>query len=135
MSPGMRGNLVSSIRMPTRDPYKPLPPCAMRDLSVVMARNLVQSAPTKKRAPEGARFHSRFPACAGIELIRQPIELGGVAARHREFDVGRQVAELVVDILRRFRPDTIGMREVRAPHQGLDAHILDQLGADAVVLE
>src|SRR5689334_24245285 len=39
------------------------------------------------------------------------------------------------DVLRRFRPDAVRMREVGTPHQRLDAHILDQLGADAVVLE
>jgi hypothetical protein len=39
----------------------------MRDLSVVMARNLVQSAQTKKRAPEGARFIcGSIPAEAGM---------------------------------------------------------------------
>ena len=50
-------------------------------------------------------------------------------------DVGRQVAELLGDVLGGVRPHAVGVRVVGAPHQGLDAHVVDQLGADAVELE
>src|SRR5439155_23245928 len=43
ISPGMRGNLVSRIRMPTREPYSPLPPWAVREGS-----NSVISAPDQR---------------------------------------------------------------------------------------
>src|SRR5215469_18488040 len=47
-------------------------------------------------------------------------------------DLGRQVAELLLDVLRGLRPHAVAVRIVGAPHQRLDAHVLDELGADAV---
>src|SRR5262245_8883934 len=70
-----------------------------------------------------------------LSLVHQPVELAGVFAGDLVGYVGRQVAELFGDVFRRIRPDAVGMRVVRAPHQGFDSHVLDQLGADAVVLE
>src|SRR5439155_8108572 len=35
----------------------------------------------------------------------------------------------------RLGPHAVAVRVVGAPHQGLDAHVLDELGADAVELE
>src|SRR5213594_1392738 len=67
--------------------------------------------------------------------LHQPVELPRVLARDLVRDVGRQVAELLGDVLRRLRPDAVGMRVVGAPHEGLDAHVVDQPGTDAVVLE
>src|SRR3989475_9680577 len=67
--------------------------------------------------------------------LHQPVELPRVLARDLVRDVGRQVAELLGDVLRRLRPDAVGMRVVGAPHERLDAHVVDQPGADAVVLE
>src|SRR5262245_46655566 len=69
----------------------------------------------------------------GKTLVDQAVELAGVLAGDLMGDVGRQVAELLGDVFRGIGPDAVGMRIVGAPHQGLDAHILDQLGADAVV--
>src|SRR3954452_7042629 len=74
-------------------------------------------------------------ASADLASVDQPVELARVLAGHLVGDVGRQMAELLVDVLLRLRPDTVGTREVGAPHQGLDPHTLDQLGADPVVLE
>src|SRR5437016_10982154 len=67
--------------------------------------------------------------------LDQPVELPRVLARDLVRDVGRQVAELLGDVFRRLGPDAVGVRVVGAPHQRLDAHVLDQLGADAVVLK
>src|ERR1700704_3987772 len=65
----------------------------------------------------------------------QAIELSGVLAGDLVDDVRREMAELLLDVTRRLRPDPIGMRIVRAPHERLDAHLLDQLGADRIDLE
>src|SRR6516225_1532891 len=81
--------------------------------------------PCSRRAGEGVE----------VPLVDQTVELAGVLAGHLAGDFGGQVAELLVDVLLRFRPYPIGMRVVGAPHQGLDPHLLDQLGADAVELE
>src|SRR5579885_1801656 len=126
MSPGMRGNRASSIRMPTRAPYSALPPWAMRDGSLVAA-SLKRKRGAARRTPSAPPWWPR--------LVDQPVELAGVLAGHLVDHLGRQMAELVVDVLLRLRPHPVRMREVRAPHQRLDAHVLDQLGADAVVLE
>src|SRR5439155_5246872 len=67
--------------------------------------------------------------------LQQPVELARVLARDLVRDVGRQVAELLFDVLRRLGPHAVAVRVVRAPHERLDAHVLDQLGADAVELE
>src|SRR5215469_14992383 len=59
ISPGMRGNRVSSIRMPTAAPYSVLPPQAIRVLSVIslvphwractsLAHNPVEDPPTEE---------------------------------------------------------------------------------------
>src|SRR6185436_19428345 len=68
-------------------------------------------------------------------VSQQPVELAGVLAGDLVRDVGRQVAELLLDVLRRLGPHAVAVRVVRAPHERLDAHVLDELGADAVELE
>src|SRR5215475_13067020 len=65
----------------------------------------------------------------------EPVELAGVLAGDLVHDVGRQMPELLLDEAGRLRPDTVRVRIVRAPHERLDAHVLDELGADAVELE
>src|SRR6185436_18880245 len=47
----------------------------------------------------------------------------------------RQVAELLLDVLRGLRPDPIAVRIVRAPHERVRADLVDELGADPVELE
>src|SRR2546425_11965621 len=68
-------------------------------------------------------------------LVDQPVELAGVLTGDLGDDVRGQVAELLGDIFRRLGPDTVGMRIVGAPHERLDADIVDQLGADRIELE
>src|SRR5262249_15767030 len=65
----------------------------------------------------------------------EPVELAGVLAGDLVHDVGRQMPELLLDEAGRLRPDTVRVRIVRAPHERLDAHVLDQLGADRIELE
>src|SRR5499427_1764008 len=72
---------------------------------------------------------------AGPALRDQAVELPGVLTGDLAHDVGGQVAELLLDVLRRFRPDSVWMRVVRPPHQRLHADVVDELGADAVELE
>ena len=83
----------------------------------------------------GPKAEVAGPALWVLTLVHQAVELAGVLAGDLVGDVARQVAELLGDVFRGIRPDAVGMRIVGAPHQGLDAHILDQLGADAVVLK
>src|SRR5207245_1428782 len=61
----------------------------------------------------------------------QPVELARVLARHLVSQLRGQMAELLVDVLGRLRPHAVPVRIVRAPHQRLHAHVVDQLGADA----
>src|SRR5260370_15110389 len=68
-------------------------------------------------------------------LIHQAVELGGVLAGDLVDHLRRQSGELLVDVFCRFLPDAVRMRVIRAPHDGLDADIVDQLGADRVELE
>src|SRR5437870_13181893 len=68
-------------------------------------------------------------------LVDQPVELAGVLAGDLGDDVRGQVAELLGDVLRRLRPDTVGMRVVGAPHERLHADVVDELGADGIELE
>src|SRR4029453_7441481 len=65
----------------------------------------------------------------------QAVESPGVVTRDHPRDLGRQLLELLADVLLRLRPDPVGVRIVRPPHQRLRAHLVDELGADAVVLE
>src|SRR5215468_12392865 len=68
-------------------------------------------------------------------LLDQAVELPRVLARDLVRHLRGQVPELLLDVLRRLRPHTVAVRIVRAPHERLHAHVLDQLGADAVELE
>src|SRR2546422_1231589 len=65
----------------------------------------------------------------------QPVEPSRVLTRHLPRDVVGKMLELLGDVLGRLRPHAVGVRIVTAPHQRLDAHLVDQLGADPVVLE
>src|SRR5262245_31181473 len=85
--------------------------------------------PASGRRPRGP------PAEDCGRSANQAVEAAGVLARHLVGDVVRQVLELLADVLRRLRPHTVGMRIVRAPHERLHAHLVDELGAHAVVLE
>src|SRR5262245_63530415 len=65
----------------------------------------------------------------------QPVELARVVAGDLPNRLGRQVTELLLDVLRGLGPHAIRMRVVGAPHEGLHAEVVDELGADGVELE
>src|SRR5437667_11293485 len=67
--------------------------------------------------------------------LHQSVELPRVLARDLVRDIGRQVAALLGDVLRRLRPDAVWMRVVGAPHDRLGAHLGDQARPDADVRE
>src|SRR4051794_11590406 len=67
--------------------------------------------------------------------VHQPVELRGVLAGDLVHGLGREAGELLLDILRAFRPDAVRVWVVGAPHQGFNPHLLDQLRPDAVELE
>src|SRR5579862_4717577 len=46
------------------------------------------------------------------QSVDQIVELAGILAGHLVGGFGRQVRELLVDVLLRFRPHPVGMREV-----------------------
>src|SRR6266571_7832070 len=68
-------------------------------------------------------------------LFQESVELPGILARDLAHDVGRQVAELLLDILAGLGPYAVGVRVVGGPHERLGAHLVDELGTDAVELE
>src|SRR5262245_23126021 len=87
--------------------------------------------PERVRAGRAAAPPRRAPP----RLLHQAVELPRVLAGDLVDDVGGQVAELLLDILRRLGPDAVGVRVVRGPHERLHAHLVDHLGADPVELE
>src|SRR5215470_18546218 len=104
--------------------------------SVAFYPSLAAASPRLPLPACGERVGVRDDAGEGlISSVYESVELGGVLAGDLVHDIGRQIGELLGDVLRAFRPDTVGMRVIRAPHQGLDPHILDELGADPVELK
>src|SRR5690349_14190944 len=74
-----------------------------------------REGPGTRKAPgpmRGAAGLRRTP----VVLVHQAVEFACVLAGHLVGDFGRQMRELLVDVLLRFRPHAVGMREVRAPH-------------------
>jgi hypothetical protein len=68
-------------------------------------------------------------------LVDQTVKFGGVLACDLVHDFGREAGEPLLDVFRGFRPHAVGVRVVGAPHQGFDADLIDELGADQVELE
>src|SRR2546430_1736978 len=101
---------------------------------------LVESATTSKTAQSVLVFDRPIAIVLLILGIlgrasEQPVELARILARDLVRDVGRQMAELLLDVFRGLGPHAVTVRVVGAPHQRLDAHIFDELGADVVELE
>src|SRR5207244_12454707 len=76
--------------------------------------------------PSGGRDWSR-PRSAN-----ETVELARVLADDLSADVGSQVTELTLDELARVGPDAVRMGEVRAPHDVVDADLVEQLDAHAI---
>src|SRR5262245_40839817 len=115
--------------------------CESASVSLVGSRvwAALQVAPSRSTAmprttarPGGP---ARLIAVAGARLLDQAVELAGVLARDLLDHVGRQVAELLFDVLRRLWPHPVGVRVVRGPHERLGTHLVDHLRADPVELE
>src|SRR5215831_7582868 len=91
--------------------------------------------------PGTAMPSERRALCATVAMTPpaglrdQPVELPRVLAGDLLHHVGGQVPELLLDVLGRLGPHAVGVRIVRGPHQRLHAHLVDELGADAVELE
>src|SRR6185436_14353930 len=64
----------------------------------------------------------------------EAVEARGVLAGDLATHVGRQVSQLPLDVLARVRPHAVRMREVRSPHDLVDAELVEQLHADRVGL-
>src|SRR5438067_2738607 len=98
---------------------------------------LVKSATTSKTAQSVLVFDRPIAIVLLIlgRASEQLVELARILARDLVRDVGRQMAELLLDVFRGLGPHAVTVRVVGAPHQRLDAHVFDELGADAVELE
>src|ERR1700730_1470565 len=70
-----------------------------------------------------------------LSLLHEPVELAGILADDLPADVRGQMPELALDVLRGIRPDAIGMREIRGPHDIVDPELVEELHADLVGLE
>src|SRR5438552_9491741 len=102
-------------------------------------RNLLLGGGRAKTASRMARRFllvgrgTKSPSESGDQAVELPRVLAGDLLDH----VLRQVAELLLDVLRRLRPDAVGVGIVGRPHDRLVAEYLDALfpGADLVELE
>src|SRR6516165_8472990 len=74
------------------------------------------------------------PSPEGGRSIHEAVELGGILADDLVPGRGGQVAELLLDVFLRIRPDPVRVREVRGPHDIAIADLLDQLDADRIGL-
>src|SRR4029453_19660463 len=70
-----------------------------------------------------------------VRLLDQAVELPRVLADDLPDGRGRQMAELLLDVLGGLRPDPVAVRIVGAPHQRVLADLVDHLGPDPVELE
>src|SRR5713101_8918950 len=80
------------------------------------------------RSPRTAGPQPRDVLQLTIRLLDQTVEFPGVFTGDLVRRLGRQVAELLLDVLRGLGPDAVAVRVVGAPHERLDAHLVDQLG-------
>src|SRR5206468_2482059 len=71
----------------------------------------------KPRSAPG--WPGRFRGNGGVSPAgsHQPVEFARVLAGDLADNVGRQVAELLLDVLRRLRPHPVGVRVVRRPQE------------------
>src|SRR5712692_4074715 len=102
--------------------------------AIARGRRWANSRPRPASPSRASPTTRRWPGWAPPELA-QPVELARVLAGDLADDVGGQVAELLLDVLRRLGPHPVGVRIVGAPHEGLDPDVVDELGADAVELK
>src|ERR1700675_1290433 len=153
-------SMIIEVRMPPRFGVWPstgssaaaMPPIAMARPSKrgSIRRPLIRDSPRSARsfrfggrrglAGQGVAVRRRGPVAAPppecpSRLLDQAVEPTRVLAGDLAGHLGGQVPELFLDVLRRLRPDAVAVRVVGAPHERRDAHVVDQLGADAVELE
>src|SRR5215468_1517973 len=65
---------------------------------------------------------------------REVVETSGVAADDLVPDFGRQPGHLARHVLARVGPDSVGMREVRSPHDLVGAQLVDEVHAHRIRL-
>src|SRR4030095_1091158 len=97
--------------------------------------NRLGNAPSRRRQPRPMVRITRPVLFRVARLPDQPVELPRVLADDLPDGRGRQMSELLLDVLRGLRPHAVAVGIVRAPHEGVLADLVDELGADAVELE
>src|SRR5438067_13527274 len=93
-------------------------------IGAVQANRQPKTKTLSRNAGEGQSFRrpeAWRPRLSG--LVHQAVEFGGVLAGDLVDHIRRQAGELLVDVFGRFGPDAVGMRIVRAPHDGFDADV------------
>src|ERR1700724_4203464 len=66
--------------------------------------------------------------------VHEAVEFGGVVADDLLAGGGGQVAELALDVFLRIRPHTVGVREIRTPHDVVFAELVEEFHTDRVAL-
>src|SRR5271169_3276117 len=73
-------------------------------------------------------------ACSPCLISGESIEPSRIAANYSMARGGRQVAQFALNIFLGIRPDAVGVREIRTPHDIAFANFVEQLDADTIVL-
>src|ERR1700687_5632597 len=73
-------------------------------------------------------------ARSACSISGESIKLGRIAANYCVARGGRQVAQFALNIFLGIRPDAVGVREIRTPHDIVFTDFVEQLDADAIAL-
>src|SRR5262245_2514884 len=116
---GASDTWTANVICPAGVPARPSSASARPSVAPATGR---ESAIVSATAPatRGARRRRTMNAA----LLDQAVELPRVLTGDFMDDVGGQMAELLLDVLRRLRPDAVGVRVVGGPHERLHAHLV-----------
>src|SRR5215470_15501183 len=115
-------------------PLGPSMTCGMRSRIAAEACSVKSVGGSQQRSMWQSAESSRS-ASARLPLLDQAVELPRVLTGDLVRHLRGQVSKLLRDVLGRLGPHPVAVRIVRAPHERLHPHVLDELGADAVELE
>src|SRR5262249_39242966 len=103
---------------------------------LAMGKHLVPGPPLGvDHAPAEIRTIAGGLKWRWLRLLHEAVEPARVLADDLAAHIRGQMAELALDVLGRVRPDAVGMREVRGPHDVVHAELVQELHAHLVGLE